>query len=66
MVDPYGRGPEGARCGDCRFQIVTGRGSRRYFKCRKRGITHGAATDIRLKWNACGLFVKKGADGHAG
>ena len=56
MVNAYGPGPKGKRCGDCVF-IRRFRYTRTYFKCAKRGITHGAATDHRLSWDACAKFT---------
>ena len=57
MVIRHGRGPEGRRCRDCRRILPTShRTARRYWKCERRGITRGAGTDHRLKWNACRLF----------
>lgn len=57
MVIRHGRGPEGARCRTCRRTVPSRFGSARtYWKCERRGITHGQGTDHRLKWNACRLY----------
>ncbi len=49
------------RCKECaslrRFFYHT----KTYNKCQRYGITHGAATDWRLNWPACGLFKDRGA-----
>lgn len=51
----YGPGPAGRRCKHCaHLRVKTHR--RNYFKCAKRGITNGPATDHRINWWACGKF----------
>lgn len=56
----WGPGPEGERCGTCRFKLSTGlRNTRRYFKCELTKNTWGPATDIRLKWPACAKWEAK-------
>jgi len=57
MVRLHGRGPEGKACRSCRHMVThTPTGNRTYWKCYRRGITNGAGTDHRLKWNACRLW----------
>jgi hypothetical protein len=51
----WGMDPEGRRCKACLYLAVKVR-SKRYYKCRKRTITAGPATDHRVGWNACSLF----------
>ena len=46
---------EGKICGDCIFLRVKTY-SKNYYKCKKYGITGGAATDWQLRFPACGLF----------
>lgn len=53
MVRKAGLGPDGAKCKDCRFLIKTKPTNRVYYKCQLVGITHGAATDVRVGWDAC-------------
>ncbi len=55
MHKMYGRGPEEATCSACRFFVRLRRGNT-YFKCRLNKMTHGAATDWRASWPACGKF----------
>lgn len=44
-----------ATCGGCcNFRRYDYHG-RRYFKCIAYGVTHGAGTDWRAGWAACGL-----------
>lgn len=54
----YGYGPDRATCGQC-ARILVVRGSKKYYKCPLVPVTHGAATDWRLSWPACGKFVSK-------
>jgi len=46
-------------CKDCKWLIKQNGGTRDYFKCYKSNITHGAATDWRQSWPACGLYEKE-------
>ncbi len=48
-----GSGPEGERCGTCRFARQINGHSRYYWKCSFVPATRGGATDIRLKTPAC-------------
>lgn len=53
----YGKGPEGATCGQCRFLEKHPSPSRRmFFKCRLYGASSSAASDWRKKWAACWKF----------
>lgn len=54
-VAVYGSGPEGRTCGTCQYLEVW-EYARRYYKCTLRLNTHGAATDHRLGWDACGKY----------
>ena len=55
MVKVHGPGPEGARCKTCIHLLRYRQG--RYMKCELRGdLTHGAATDQRARWSACGKY----------
>jgi len=57
MVVRHGRGPEGKMCRTCVHTVATSyRTNRTYWKCDRRGITHGQGTDHRLKWAACRLY----------
>jgi hypothetical protein len=62
MRKRHGKAPEGTNCRDCahlaRFEYHTST----YNKCRNYGITHGAATDWRLRWPACGLHERRQED----
>jgi len=51
----YGKGPEGTKCKTCKKLVYKDRG-KRYYKCLERTITNGAASDHRVRWNACGKY----------
>ena len=52
----YGRDPEERRCGDCANLRRYRYHNKNYHKCALYGETHGAGTDWRRKWQACGKF----------
>ncbi len=56
MYSLYGK-TEGEKCGQCNHIICVVR-SRTYFKCSQSRMSHGAATDWRMRWTACGKFEK--------
>lgn len=57
MVRKFGRGPDGATCGECAHLV---QGSRPiYWKCKPRGISNGAGTDHRKGWAACSKFFRR-------
>ena len=49
------------KCKECVYCVGVVR-SRTHYKCKKMGITHSAATDIRLKDDACRLFEMDGGE----
>lgn len=53
----YGRNDEHT-CGQCALLLRRGANSRTYLKCTLQRNTHGAATDWRAKWPACGKFFQ--------
>jgi len=53
----YGEMP-GQTCKGCKYLIGWAH-SRVYYKCQLRKITHGAGTDHRVNWPACGKYEKK-------
>ena len=56
----YGQGPEGKTCKGCVHLVY--RGARRsYLKCDLLKITHGAGTDHKASWPACGKYEEKKA-----
>ena len=59
MVRAHDRGPEGKKCKDCAFLIRYKYRSKTYLKCEKRGITHGAGTDHKAKFEACKKFEQE-------
>lgn len=62
MVRIHGPGPDGAVCGQC-IHLVGWAYSKTYWKCSQRGdLTHGAKTDQKKRWMACGLFREKSGD----
>lgn len=48
-------------CGTCQFRGLIGHHAKAYPKCQRPGavITHGAASDVRAWWPACGSWVPK-------
>jgi hypothetical protein len=50
----------GGTCGQCAHHGAFAY-SRTYHKCRLAGVSSCAASDIRISWPACELFVEKGA-----
>jgi hypothetical protein len=61
MVRKAGIGPEGAKCKGCKFLIRTTSNSNKvYYKCDLVGVTHGAATDVRVRWDACRMYEVEG------
>jgi hypothetical protein len=52
----YGNGPEDARCKDCCHLLRLRYHDKTYIKCEMRKITHGAGSDHRAGWLACGKF----------
>lgn len=58
----FGLGPEGRKCKDCKHLICFAY-SKNYYKCDQRRITSGAATDHRIRWNACAKFEEVVRDG---
>lgn len=57
---PRGSGPDGETCKTCNSSIRIGYHNKYYWKCNlKSPWTHGAGSDIRLKWDACRCFVSR-------
>lgn len=54
-IELYGPGPDGATCRDCE-NLIEKTMFRKYYKCAEWMQTFSAATDIRLKWPACGKY----------
>jgi len=52
MIRRNGFGPTGATCGICAHL----RRKLRWYKCALLGNSNCTATDVRLKWPACGKF----------
>lgn len=53
----YGTMP-GKKCKDCN-RLVKVSMSRTYYKCEMRRMSHSAASDHRVNWNACGKFEER-------
>ena len=51
-------------CKDCPLLRGDDYHGRRYYKCKAYGDSNSEATDWRLYWNACGLFVMGLPQGH--
>lgn len=47
------------KCGDCKSCIKQTYNNKNYYKCLIIGSSNSNATDIRLKQDACKLFMKK-------
>lgn len=47
---------EGKNCSTCKHLLKCEYHGRTYYKCELWAITHGAATDVRLKDQACGKY----------
>jgi hypothetical protein len=52
----HGEGPEGTTCETCQHLVVL-RYSRRYYNCKLRHNTDGAASDHQRRWPSCGRFL---------
>ena len=59
MVRKFGRGPAGTKCKTCKTLVHVDGGTKYYLKCELYGITHGAATDFRAKWESCAKYVER-------
>lgn len=48
------------QCRECVHAVRVHNGNRSHWKCTqsKLGLTHSAASDIRISWPACELFVE--------
>lgn len=57
MVRVWGYGNPEYRCKNCQFFLCEPYHDKTYYKCEKRGVTHGEGTDHRLKWKTCGKFL---------
>jgi hypothetical protein len=55
MVVLHGLGPEGAKCGTCKY-VWAHRKSRTYWKCEFRKFTRGPGSDHSRRWDACGEY----------
>lgn len=51
-----GKGPDGMRCGDCKFLFTRGGTVKKYFKCSLAKMKRGRATDIGWRDPACVKF----------
>jgi hypothetical protein len=60
LLAVYGPGPDGATCRTCVHLMRLAHHDRTYRKCALRSVTHGAATDHRAGWPACGRFSPAG------
>lgn len=58
-----GKGPAGETCGTCRHFCRVRPGQGTFFKCglMRHHWTHGAATDIRFRWEACEYWESEAA-----
>lgn len=56
LVRRYGLGPAGKKCLACDFGFFQSGGSRKFYKCRLRGVSNGQATDHSSRFDACAKF----------
>ncbi len=57
----WGPGPEGEKCKTClHLGFNEMRSGKRFYKCKLGANTGGPATDVKLKWNACGRWEMRG------
>ena len=54
----YGLANNGETCKTCKW-CYGFRQSKQYYKCEQWIMSHSEATDIRLKWLACGKYEKR-------
>ena len=54
----------GRRCKNCHLLYTYEHNGRFYHKCAAYGISRSEATDWRLHWHACGLYVMGLPTGH--
>jgi hypothetical protein len=57
-IELYGPGPPGETCKTC-DHCNSYRQSRKWYKCGEWIESNSSATDIRLKWPACGKWEKE-------
>jgi hypothetical protein len=60
----YGR-QDAHTCGQCALLLRRRHNRRTWFKCTLQRFTHGAATDWRTSWPACGKFLQTKEPQHA-
>jgi len=61
MVRTFGADPQGRKCKDCTHLLRNRYHGTTYIKCELRGITRGAGTDHRVKWDACKKYEEREA-----
>ncbi len=64
----YGQAATGQKCKGCvhlRYALMRNPNAR-HWKCDLRKLTHGAATDHRVNWPACGRYEKRTEEYHGG
>ena len=49
--------PDLGTCGGCVHRVLVGRGNGTYPKCDLSTMSHGASSDVRAWWPACGRFA---------
>lgn len=57
MISEFGPGPEHLKCGSC-GHLKTYTRDNNYFKCEVYGISQSTATDWRLSYPSCGMYMK--------
>lgn len=56
LLAVYGPGPEDATCRSCVHLYALPGYAGHYLKCDLRKLTHGAGSDHRAGWPACGRY----------
>jgi hypothetical protein len=56
MVRKYGLGPKGKKCLDCEYGFFNSGNTKKFYKCKLRGVSNGQATDHSSRFQACSKF----------
>jgi len=62
----HGTGSVGQTCKGCVHLRYSQQYANRHWKCDLRKLTHGAATDHRVNWPACGRYEEREGEYHGG
>ncbi len=62
----YGPGADNQTCKGCVHLRYQSSANKRYWKCDLRKLTHGHATDHKVRWQACGRYERRTEEYHGG